>query len=81
MFIGEERAGEVWADCTYNHEGSVTIGEDGWGVFPVNGGSVSVWALSDAEEEQSAAEAQKDTKDATERSKKDGSSTAGNAKE
>ncbi|MNW69877.1 Glucan 1,4-alpha-maltohexaosidase precursor [compost metagenome] len=49
MFVGEERAGEVWEDFTHNREEQVTIGEDGWAVFPVNGGSVSVWALPDEE--------------------------------
>ncbi|MNW20451.1 Glucan 1,4-alpha-maltohexaosidase precursor [compost metagenome] len=49
MFLGEERAGEVWEDFTRNREETVTIGEDGWAVFPVNGGSVSVWALPDQE--------------------------------
>ncbi|MEK4061311.1 MULTISPECIES: alpha-amylase [Paenibacillus] len=47
MFLGEERAGEVWKDFTHNREDNITIGEDGWAVFPVNGGSVSVWALPD----------------------------------
>ncbi|NJJ39292.1 alpha-amylase [Paenibacillus apii] len=45
MFVGEERAGEVWADLTLSREDTVEIGEDGWAVFPVNGGGVSVWAL------------------------------------
>ncbi|MEK8129106.1 alpha-amylase [Paenibacillus filicis] len=45
MHVGEQRASESWADLTGNREDRVTIGEDGWAVFPVNGGSVSVWAL------------------------------------
>ncbi|MNI94374.1 Glucan 1,4-alpha-maltohexaosidase precursor [compost metagenome] len=49
MFVGEERNGEVWDDLTGNRQESVTIGKDGWAVFPVNGGSVSVWALPDSE--------------------------------
>lgn len=49
MFAGEQRAGEIWEDFTRNREEQVTIGEDGWAVFPVNGGSVSVWALPDDE--------------------------------
>ena len=49
MFVGEERAGEVWVDCTENRSETVEIGEDGWAVFPVNGGSVSVWILPDSE--------------------------------
>ncbi|MDT3425449.1 alpha-amylase [Paenibacillus forsythiae] len=45
MFVGANRAGERWTDLTLNREGAVEIGRDGWAVFPVNGGSVSVWAL------------------------------------
>jgi alpha-amylase len=45
MFVGEERAGEVWVDLTNTRDSSVTIEEDGFATFPVNGGSVSVWAL------------------------------------
>jgi len=50
MFIGEHRAGEAWTDLTGNREEKITIGEDGWATFTVNGGSVSVWALPDAVE-------------------------------
>ena len=42
MFVGEERAGGSWVDCTKNRSDTVEIGDDGWAVFPVNGGSVSV---------------------------------------
>ena len=49
MFVGEHRAGEVWVDFTHNRKESVTIEKDGWATFPVNGGSVSVWALPDKE--------------------------------
>ncbi|GAB6989962.1 alpha-amylase [Paenibacillus pini] len=45
MCVGEERAGEVWLDLTNTREEHVTIGEDGCADFPVNAGSVSVWAL------------------------------------
>lgn len=45
MFIGEEHAGEIWVDMTNAREDHITIEEDGWATFPVNGGSVSVWAL------------------------------------
>ncbi|MDO7906348.1 alpha-amylase [Paenibacillus sp. JX-17] len=45
MHVGEERAGEVWVDLTNTREERITIGEDGCATFPVNGGSVSVWAL------------------------------------
>ncbi|WP_326244457.1 alpha-amylase domain-containing protein [Weizmannia sp. CD-2023] len=30
-------------DATGNRQEKVTIGEDGYAGFPVNGGSVSVW--------------------------------------
>lgn len=46
MNVGTERAGEVWVDLTNTREDHITIGEDGFAVFPVNGGSVSVWALN-----------------------------------
>lgn len=45
MNVGEERAGEIWVDLTGTRKEKITIGEDGWATFPVNGGSVSVWAL------------------------------------
>lgn len=45
MNVGKERAGQVWVDLTNTREDHITIGEDGFAVFPVNGGSVSVWAL------------------------------------
>ncbi|MEK0315496.1 alpha-amylase [Cohnella sp. 56] len=47
MFVGEHRAGEEWVDFTRTLDDKVVIGEDGCGVFPVGGGSVSVWALPD----------------------------------
>ncbi|UQZ33980.1 alpha-amylase [Paenibacillus sp. PK3_47] len=61
MFVGEARAGESWEDFTRNREESITIDGEGWAVFPVNGGSVSVWALPDADteaEDAGAAEAE-----------------------
>lgn len=45
MFAGKDRAGEVWVDLTNTRKDRITIGEDGFADFPVNGGSVSVWAL------------------------------------
>ena len=45
MNVGKERAGQIWVDLTNTREDRITIGEDGFAVFPVNGGSVSVWAL------------------------------------
>ncbi|MFD2615345.1 alpha-amylase [Paenibacillus gansuensis] len=50
MFVGEDRAGEVWSDLTGNRGDQVTIGEDGFAAFPVTGGSVSVWCLGGAAE-------------------------------
>lgn len=44
MHVGEHRAGEVWVDLTQARSDRITIGPDGYAVFPVNGGSVSVWA-------------------------------------
>ncbi|MGG3572560.1 alpha-amylase [Bacillus gobiensis] len=45
MYVGEERAGEVWVDFTQTRSDQITIQEDGTAVFPVNEKSVSVWAL------------------------------------
>ncbi|ALC82883.1 MULTISPECIES: alpha-amylase [Bacillus] len=45
MYVGEERAGEVWVDFTRTRSDQITIQEDGTAVFPVNEKSVSVWAL------------------------------------
>ncbi|WHY94790.1 alpha-amylase [Neobacillus cucumis] len=47
MFVGKERAGEVWVDVTGTRDEALTIEEDGFASFPVNGGSVSVWAQQD----------------------------------
>lgn len=51
MFVGEHRAGEVWEDLTGSCEDSITIEEDGWATFHVCGGGVSVWALSEQNED------------------------------
>lgn len=51
MFVGKERAGQVWTDYTGNCPEKITIEEDGFATFLVKGGSVSVWALPDDEEE------------------------------
>ncbi|WP_020615111.1 alpha-amylase [Paenibacillus daejeonensis] len=45
MYVGEHRAGEIWLDLTNTREDKIVIGEDGWADFPVNGCSLSVWAL------------------------------------
>lgn len=45
MNIGKDRTGEVWVDLTGTRTEHISIEEDGFAVFPVNSGSVSVWAL------------------------------------
>lgn len=47
MFVGESRSGEEWIDFTNTRKDRVTIDEDGYGEFPVNAKSVSVWGLAD----------------------------------
>ncbi|AWB46402.1 alpha-amylase [Paenibacillus sp. CAA11] len=54
MFVGQERAGETWIDLTGNRKDQIRIEEDGSAVFPVNGGSVSVWALPTEDNKQEA---------------------------
>ncbi|TYR80246.1 alpha-amylase [Priestia megaterium] len=44
MFVGKDRIGEVWVDLTNTRKDHITIEEDGFGTFPVNRNSVSVWA-------------------------------------
>lgn len=44
MFVGRDRAGEVWVDLTGTRDEHIPIEEDGFATFLVNGGSVSVWA-------------------------------------
>ena len=43
MYVGEQYAGQTFADYTGNREDKVEIGADGNGHFPVNAGSISVW--------------------------------------
>ncbi|MFF2911697.1 alpha-amylase [Paenibacillus sp. NPDC057934] len=52
MQVGKHRAGEVWVDFTGTRKEKLTIGQDGWAAFSVNGGSVSVWALPHEENEE-----------------------------
>ncbi|MBK0347817.1 alpha-amylase [Aerococcaceae bacterium zg-ZJ1578] len=47
MFVGVLNAGKQFIDYLGNHDGSIIIDEEGWGVFPVNGGSLSVWTNQD----------------------------------
>ncbi|SDD12275.1 alpha-amylase [Paenibacillus sp. UNCCL117] len=51
MYVGEERAGEIWVDLTNTRDDRIEIEEDGFACFPVNAGSVSVWALPDEDVE------------------------------
>jgi len=37
------RPNRNFTDATGNDGGTITIGNDGWGEFRCNGGSVSVW--------------------------------------
>ncbi|MDP4096245.1 alpha-amylase [Paenibacillus sp. P96] len=46
MRVGQHRAGELWTDLTGNRHDQVQIDPNGWAEFPVNGRSVSVWALA-----------------------------------
>jgi alpha-amylase len=51
MFVGEERAGETWVDLTNTREDKIEIDEEGFGVFKVAAGSISVWALPEEDVE------------------------------
>jgi len=44
MEMGLQHAGKVFVDFLNNVQEEITIGEDGWADFKVNGGSVSLWA-------------------------------------
>jgi alpha-amylase len=44
MYVGEDKAGEIWVDLMNSRDEQITIEESGYATFPVNGGSVSVWA-------------------------------------
>jgi alpha-amylase len=47
MFVGEQRAGELWVDYSRNRKDTITIAHDGFATFPVNSGSMSVWAVQE----------------------------------
>ncbi|MGF7049533.1 alpha-amylase [Paenibacillus sp. DS2015] len=49
MLVGADRAGEVWIDLTNNRQDQIPIDDNGFATFPVNGGSVSVWALPEVD--------------------------------
>ena len=46
MFVGQEWANQTFVDLLENHQGQVTIDEEGYGQFPVSAASVSVWAAN-----------------------------------
>jgi len=41
--VGKEHAGEKWTDVLGWHDGTITIGEDGWAEFRCPAKSVSIW--------------------------------------
>ncbi len=43
MYIGREFAGETFCDCIGKCQESVTIDEEGFGLFATDGGNVAVW--------------------------------------
>jgi alpha-amylase len=45
MFVGQQHAGKVFSDFLGNVNETVTIDEDGNGLFKVNGRSASVWCI------------------------------------
>jgi len=47
MWVGEDARGQKWIDVLGHAEGTVTIDDEGVGVFRTNGKSVSVWALAE----------------------------------
>ncbi|PLS03298.1 alpha-amylase [Neobacillus cucumis] len=49
MYVGEQKAGETWIDLTNSRNEEILIEEDGYATFPVNAGSVSVWAYQPKE--------------------------------
>lgn len=62
MYVGELHVGEEWVDAMGEIEGSVTIEEDGTGVFKVHAGSMSVW-VNKSDAEHIAGEADEDFED------------------
>ncbi|MEH7097445.1 alpha-amylase [Neobacillus vireti] len=49
MYVGEDKAGETWVDLMDSRDEQILIEENGYATFPVNGGSVSVWACDSQE--------------------------------
>jgi len=48
MYIGTQFAGIGFRDCTGRCLGEVVIDDEGFGVFRVEGGAVSVWVQPEA---------------------------------
>ncbi|MCZ7488714.1 alpha-amylase [Rhizobium rhizogenes] len=46
---GPDHAGTVWRDFLGHRDEKITLDDSGRGVFPTNGGSVSVWVSAEAE--------------------------------
>ena len=49
MAVGETHRGEVWTDVLGWEQEEVTIDDDGYGLFPCPGTSVSVYVNKNAE--------------------------------
>ncbi|KAL3482018.1 glycoside hydrolase superfamily [Aspergillus californicus] len=49
MYVGRNRAAEIWTDLLGSRTESIKISKKGYGVFPVAAYSVSVWVNSSAE--------------------------------
>lgn len=43
LFVGQDKAGQVWVDALGHCPEPLTIGQDGWADFPVPAGSLAVW--------------------------------------
>jgi alpha-amylase len=52
MNVGAINKGAVYADYTGNRTDKITIDENGEGVFPCNGGQVSVWVRDNISSEE-----------------------------
>jgi alpha-amylase len=50
MYVGERKAGQTWVDLTNSRDDQITIEDNGYATFPVNGGSVSVWTCHHSKE-------------------------------
>ncbi len=48
MYVGHRNAGKIYVDFLGHRSERVTINQDGWGEFFVEGGSVSVWVAEGA---------------------------------